>query len=227
VAAARQLPVAAFADRHDAGRRLAALLLRARPAERSLVVALPRGGVPVGFEVARSLGTALEVLAVRKLGAPQNPELAVGAIAEGAVAVLDQRSVRRVGVTQESLDAIVERELLELRRQADLFRGGRPPLDPGGRHAIVVDDGLATGLTALAAVRALRAAGAASVRVAVPVGARESLAMLRGEADDVICPTVPAELVAVGHWYGDFAPVADEEVIALLREGAIEPARRG
>ncbi len=224
MARARQLPQTAFADRRDGGRQLAALL-SSRPDERSLVVALPRGGVPVGFEVARSLGAPLDVLAVRKLGAPQNPELAVGAIAEGDVAVFDPRSARRVGLTQESLDAILERETLELRRQAELFRDGRPPLDPRGRRAIVVDDGLATGLTALAAVRALRAAAAASVLVAVPVGARESLAMLRGEADDVICHTAPDQLLAVGHWYRDFAPVADEEVIALLREAALKPAR--
>jgi putative phosphoribosyl transferase len=225
VAPARPHPEAAFADRRDAGRRLATAL-SARPGESSLVVALPRGGVPVGFEVARSLGIALDVLAVRKLGAPQNPELAVGAIAEGGVAVLDSRSARRVGVTAESLDAIVERETLELRRQADLFRDGRPPLGASGRHAIVVDDGLATGLTALAAVRALRAAGAASVTVAVPVGARESLAMLRGEADEVVCHLTPPQLMAVGFWYRDFAPVADEEVIALLRQAALEPVPR-
>ena len=225
MAHARQPPDTAFADRRDAGTRLAALL-SARRGGISLVVALPRGGVPVGFEVARSLGTPLEVLAVRKLGAPQNPELAIGAIAEGGVAVLDPRSARRVGVTQRSLDVIVERETLELRRQGDLFRGGRPPLDPSGRHVIVVDDGLATGLTALAAVRALRAAAAASVLVAAPVGARESIAMLRREADGVVCHTAPRELVAVGYWYRDFAPVADEEVISLLREGALEPARR-
>jgi predicted phosphoribosyltransferase len=180
----------------------------------------------VGFEVARSLGIALDVLAVRKLGAPQNPELAIGAIAEGGVAVIDPRSARRVGVTQESLDAIVERETLELRRQGDLFRSGRPPLDPTGRHVIVVDDGLATGLTALAAVRALRAAAAASVLVAAPVGAWESIAMLRREANEVVCHTAPGELLAVGYWYSDFAAVADEEVVALLRDRALEPARR-
>jgi putative phosphoribosyl transferase len=217
----RQRPDAVFADRREAGRRMAALL---SAGERELVVALPRGGVPVGFEVARSLGLALDVLAVRKLGAPDNPELAVGAIAEGGACVLEPGIARRAGVTRESLDAIIERETLELRRQAELFRKGRPLLDPLGRSVIVVDDGLATGLTMLAAVRALRERGASAVTVAVPVGAPESLDVLRGEADEVVCHTTPAHLLAVGFWYQDFDPVSDAEVTALL--GGADLVRR-
>ena len=216
----RQRPDAVFADRRDAGRQLAALL---SAGERSLVVALPRGGVPVGFEVARALRLELDVLAVRKLGAPANPELAVGAIAEGGARVLEPGIARRAGVTRESLDAVVERETLELRRQAELFREGRPPLDPVSRRVIVVDDGLATGLTMLAAVRALRERGAAAVTVAVPVGARESLELLRGEADEVVCHTTAEHLLAVGFWYRDFDPVSDEEVTALLGEAEMGP----
>jgi predicted phosphoribosyltransferase len=226
VAGERRHADATFADRRDGGRRLAALLAPAPDEHGSLVVALPRGGVPVGFEIARKLGVALDVLAVRKLGAPANPELAIGAIAQGGVRVLDRACARRAGVTPAALEQILEREELELRRQSELFRGGMPPLAPDGRRAIVVDDGLATGLTALAAVRSLRAGGAASVLVAVPVGARESLELLRGEADEVLCVIAPAQLGAVGYWYRDFAPVADEEVIALLREARLDPAWR-
>lgn len=218
MAGPRQRPDAVFADRRDAGRRLATLLRPiGGPAQ---VVALPRGGVPVGFEVARALGLALDVLAVRKLGAPQNPELAVGAIAEGGARVLDPAIARRAGITRDSLDAIVVRETRELLRQAELFRDRRAPLDPLGSAVIVVDDGLATGLTMLAAVRALRERQAASVIVAVPVGAREALELLRGEADELFCHTVPADLYAVGYWYRDFEPVGDEEVSALLARAA-------
>ena len=211
----RQRPDPVFADRRDAGRRLAELL-HAR--ERSLVVALPRGGVPVGFEVARSLGLPLDVLAVRKLGAPHNPELAVGAIAEGGASVLDRRIALGAAVTPASLQATIARETLELHRQAELFRDGRAPLDTSGRGVIVVDDGLATGLTMLAAVRALRDQGAAAVTVAVPVGASESVEQLRRECGAVICHTPTANLLAVGLWYRDFTPVGDEEVTALLRQ---------
>jgi putative phosphoribosyl transferase len=220
VARPRQRPDAVFADRRDAGRRLAELLAAGVP---SLVVALPRGGVPVGFEVARALGLGLDVLAVRKLGAPANPELAVGAIAEGGARVLEPRIAGRAGVTRQSLEEIVARETLELGRQAALFREGRPPLDPRPRRVIVVDDGLATGLTMLAAVRALRERGAASITVAVPVAARESLELLAAEADAVICHTQPEHLLAVGFWYRDFEPVSDEEVTALLREAELAP----
>jgi putative phosphoribosyl transferase len=220
VASPRQRPDAVFSDRRDAGRRLATLL---RAGEHTVVVALPRGGVPVGFEIARALGLSLDVLAVRKLGAPGNAELAVGAIAEGGASVLDPRMAWRAGVTERSLEATVAAETLELHRQAELYRGGRPPLEPLGAGVIVVDDGLATGLTMLAAVRALRERGAAAVTVAVPVGARESVALVGAEADEVVCHTTPASLLAVGYWYLDFSPVGDEEVTALLREAEAAP----
>ena len=144
-----------FLDRHDAGRRLAQQL-EPLSGEHPIVIALPRGGVPVAFEVARSLGAPLDVLAVRKLGAPGNPEFGVGAIAEDGTAVLDTNAARRVGMTNEILRATVEREVRELRRRVERYRDGRVPLDVRGRTVIVVDDGLATGLTDLAAVRALR-----------------------------------------------------------------------
>ncbi|HLW96325.1 MAG TPA: phosphoribosyltransferase family protein [Solirubrobacteraceae bacterium] len=210
-----------FEDRRDAGRALVALLLaRAGPA--TLVLALPRGGVPVAFEVARALAAPLEVLGARKLGAPGNRELAVGAVAEGGIAVLDARAARRCGMTQRNLDDVLLRERAELERQVALFRAGRAKRDMDGANAIVVDDGLATGLTALAAVRAARAAAAASVIVAVPVGAPQALAMLEREADAVISETTPRRLRAVGLFYRDFAPVTDEEVGSLLREAAAE-----
>jgi putative phosphoribosyl transferase len=186
----------------------------------AVVVALPRGGVPVGFEIALAIGAPLELLAVRKLGAPGNPELAVGAIAEGGFAAVDAAAVRRAGMTQEALDETVARESSELRRRVERYRGAGAALEVRGRRAILVDDGLATGLTALAAVRALRAQEAARIVVAVPVGARESLEILAAEADEVCCHTVPERLFAVGHWYEDFSPVSVEEVVALLSEAA-------
>lgn len=204
-----------FADRRDAGRQLASRLI-ALAQEQPVVIALPRGGVPVGLEVARALAAPLDVLAVRKLGAPGNPELGVGAIAEGGSAVFDGAAAGRVGMTQEALDATVLRETQELRRRVERYREGRAPVDVRGRTVILVDDGLATGLTALAALRALRARGARRIVVAVPVGARESVALVRGEADAVVCLTIPTHLLAVGYWYGDFAPVPDEDVIGLL-----------
>jgi predicted phosphoribosyltransferase len=199
----------AFADRRDGGRRLAERL-GSVVAGNALVVALPRGGVPVGFEVAAALGAPLDVLAARK----------VGAIAEGGVAVLDSAAARRFGVTQAELDATVERETQELHRRVERYRDGQPPLEVRGRTAVLVDDGLATGLTALAAVRALRAREAGRVVLAVPVGAAPSLELLAAEADEVVCHTVAADLLAVGYWYADFAPVSDDEVVELLRESA-------
>lgn len=213
-----------FDDRRDAGRRLGVLLARFIE-ERPVVVALPRGGVPVAAEVARAIGAPLDVLAVRKIGAPAEPEYGIGALAEDGTAVLDTASARHLGVTQEELDRIVEREGRRIRRAVDLFRGGRAPADVRGRTVIVVDDGVATGLTDLAAVRALRARGAARIVVAVPVGQAAALDMLRQEADEVVCHTVPRELMGVGHWYQDFSQVSDEDVLALLAEaGSPAPA---
>jgi putative phosphoribosyl transferase len=208
-----------YRDRREAGRRLAGELVELAGAS-PVVVALPRGGVPVGFEVARALPAPLEILAVRKLGAPRNPELAVGALAEDGTGVLDARAASIVGVTEARLAATVERESSELRRRVECYRDGRAAISVAGRMAIVVDDGLATGLTDLAAVRALRKRGAATIVVAAPVGSTEAIAMLEQEADDVVCAIVPDRLMGVGMWYLDFAPVSDEEVIGLLAEAA-------
>jgi putative phosphoribosyl transferase len=208
-----------YDDRRDAGRRLAAELRRLADA-RAVVVALPRGGVPVGFEVARALGAPLEILAVRKLGAPSNPELAVGALAEDGTGVLDPASVGMLEMSEAMLEATLERESAELRRRVDRYRAGRPAVPVEGHTVIVVDDGLATGLTVLAAVRALRARGASTLVVAAPVGSREAIAMLSEDADRVVCVVVPERLMGVGKWYEDFAPVSDEEVVSLLAEAA-------
>ena len=204
-----------FVDRRHAGKLLAQLLERFAP-ERPIVLALPRGGVAVAVEVARSLHAPLEVLAVRKLGAPGNPELAVGAIAEDGTVIVDRFSARRVGMTQQILNATVERETRELQRRVAQYRGGRPLVDIHGRTVIIVDDGLATGMTELAAARAARSLGAVKVVVAVPVGARESVARVAAEADEIVCHTVPRDLLGVSCWYEDFAPLSDDDVLRLL-----------
>jgi putative phosphoribosyl transferase len=206
-----------YRDRSDAGRQLAAKLEALTSAD-PVVVALPRGGVPVGFEVARALRAPLELLAVRKLGAPGNPELAVGAVAEDGTGVFDARSAELLGMTQEMLDAAIAQESRELRRRVERYREGRPPVAVKRRTAIVVDDGIATGMTELAAVRSLRKSEPAGIVVAVPVGSEEALSMLREEADRVICLSVPPRLYGVGMWYEDFRPVSDEEVLALLAQ---------
>lgn len=211
-----------FRDRRHAGRLLATQLM-ALAGKRPVIVALPRGGVPVGFEVAAALDAPLDILAVRKIGAPGNPEFGVGAIAEDGTAVLNAQTAGRSGMTQSLLEATVQRELIELRRRMKRYRNGRAPIDVRGRTVIVVDDGLATGLTVVAAVRALRARGAASIVVAVPVGAPDSIALVGEEADEVVCHTIPHDLIGVGRWYEDFRPVADDEVVELL-EAAVTAA---
>ncbi|HLM86028.1 MAG TPA: phosphoribosyltransferase [Solirubrobacteraceae bacterium] len=208
-----------FLDRQDAGARLAAEL-ESLAQERPVIVALPRGGVPVAYEVARALGAPLEILAVRKLGAPGNPELGVGAVAEDGTGVFDPHSAGMHGMTQSTLNATLARESRELRRRVERYRDGRPSIPVEGRTVIIVDDGLATGLTDLAAVRALRKRGARHIVVAVPVGSSEAVSMLAEEADRVVCLEIPPQLFGVGMWYRDFTPVSDEQVVALLAEAS-------
>jgi putative phosphoribosyl transferase len=219
---------ARYRDRSEAGRRLVRELQDTREAN-PVVIAVPRGGVPVAVELARAFGAPLEIMAVRKLGAPGNPELGVGALAEDGTAVLDSRSAAMLGLTREMLDAAVERESAELRRRVECYRQGRPRLELAGREVILVDDGLATGLSDLAAVRALRKRDAGRVVVAAPVGSGPAVAMLAKEADRVVCVTVPERLGGVGLWYRDFSPVSDEEVVRLIAgaaTGAPEGARQ-
>jgi putative phosphoribosyl transferase len=208
-----------FDDRRDAGRRLAAHLLYVA-AQRPVVVGLPRGGVPVAAELARELGAPLQTLVVRKLGAPGNRELAVGAIAEDGTVVLDPHIAMSSGMTQATLERALSREARELGRRVWRYREARSADEVAGRTVVVVDDGVATGLTELAAVRALRANGASRIVVAIPVGSASAVAMLEDEADQVVCLMTPEPLFGVGAWYRDFSPTTDEEVVELLSEAA-------
>ncbi len=212
-----------FKDRRDAGRRLAEQLEPFR-AEDPVVVGIPRGGVPVAAEVARALGAPLDVAVVRKIGAPQNPEFAIGALAEGGVHILSEQVVRATGLSDAALRALIEGVERELAERVELYRGAREPVAIAGRTVILVDDGLATGRSALAAVISLRKRGARRVILAVPVAAPTSVEALRAEADEVVCVEMPADLWAVGLWYEDFSPTSDDEVAALLAENAATAA---
>lgn len=208
-----------FADRHDAGVRLARLLEPFRR-ERPVVVGMARGGVPVAAEVARALRAPLDVALVRKVGAPRNPEYAIGAVAEGGVRLVDEATAEALGLSEGDLQALMARAERELAGQTARYRGGRRPPDLSGRTAILIDDGLATGRSARAAIGSLRRRHAARVILAVPVAARQSVRDLRGEADEIVCLDMPEDLWAVGAWYEDFRPTSDEEVTGLLGEGA-------
>jgi putative phosphoribosyl transferase len=208
-----------FADRVEAGRELAAAVVRLQLTPPVVVLGLPRGGVPVACEVARALHAPLDVLAVRKVGMPWQPELAIGAIATGNVTVR-QPLGESFGPDAKAFEALAERERHELERREQLYRPGRGPLDLTGRTAVIVDDGLATGATMLAAVRAAHKAGAAAVIVAVPVASHEATALLRPECRQVVAVLTPPHLFAVGEWYADFPQVEDAEVCRLLASSA-------
>lgn len=212
----RRMPARRYRDRREAGRVLAAELASYRGRPGLLVLGLARGGVPVAWEVAAALGADLDVFLVRKLGVPHWPELAMGALASGGRVVMNNDVVSGLHIDDEQVRAVIESETTELRRREDAYRGGRPEAPLDGRTVVLVDDGIATGASMLAAVRAVRAAGAQSVVVAVPVGPQSACRQLAREADDVVCATMPADFGAVGQVYADFHQVTDEEVRALL-----------
>lgn len=209
-----------YRNRVEAGARLAAALAARAGDPQVCVLALPRGGVPVAAEVARRLGAPLDVLVVRKVGAPGQPELAVGALASGDVLVMNESLTPYFAGMQREIEATVERERAELERRERSYRGDRPPLDVTGRTVILIDDGIATGSTMRAAVRALRNRGAGEIVVAVPTAPADTCEMLSALADEVVCLDTPEPFVAVGRWYRDFSQTTDEEVRALLSDAA-------
>jgi predicted phosphoribosyltransferase len=214
--ARRQSMRRVYEDRADAGRALAAALAAWRGAANAIVLGLPRGGVPVAYEIAAALGLPLDVLLVRKLGLPAQPELAMGAIASGGALVVNDEVVRYLTPGDDAFETVRAREQRELERREREYRGDRPPLDVRDRTGILVDDGLATGATMEAAVRSLRALGAARVVVAVPVASIEARERIASLADEIVCLATPEWFSAVGQWYRDFGQTSDAEVRELL-----------
>jgi len=214
-----------FLDRHDAGRRLATALANYADRPDLIVLGLPRGGVPVAYEVAHELHAPLDVFLVRKLGVPGHEELAMGAIASGGVRIVDQNLVEMLGIEPGEIDRVTVLEQRELERRELRYRDKRPPPDVTGRTVILVDDGLATGSTMRAAVEALRQEGAHRIVVGVPIAAPDTCESLRKEVDDIVCAVTPEPFRAVGIWYVDFSETSDEEVRELLERAALPNQR--
>ena len=217
-----------FTDRRDAGERLAKHLLKLKD-QHPVVLALPRGGVPIGFEIASALGAPLDLVLVRKIGAPQQMELAVGAIAEGdpPELVTDPQLIRHLEVSAEYLDEARTAAMQEIERRRRAWFGDRPKVDIAGRLVILVDDGIATGATMLAALRATRRRDPARLMLAVPVASHDALLKLRREADEVLCLDTPDDFYAVGQFYDHFPQLRDEEVTALLDAARPQPSNPG
>lgn len=209
-----------FADRIEAGQRLARRLEYLR-GEEPVVLGLPRGGVPVAAEVADALGAPLDVIVVRKLGVPYQPELGMGAVGEDGIRVINEEVVRMAGVTPEDIDKVERLERAEVEARARRFRSGRTRVPLAGRTAILIDDGIATGSTMRAACQVTRAAGARRVVVAVPVAPAEAVRSFRNEADEMVCLQTPSMFYAVGQWYGDFTQVSDAKVTRLLQRESV------
>jgi putative phosphoribosyl transferase len=214
-----------FVNRHDAGHRLAALLGDHRTPS-TIVMALPRGGVPVGYEIASAIDAPLDVLVARKLGAPGHPELAIGAVAPGAM-VLDSGLIEELGVPKAYVDDVLQRERRKMRQATELFRGPRRHTDVTGKTVVLVDDGIATGATMLVAMDSLHRRGATTIVAAAPVCAAEAFDDLQQRADAVTCVLVPDTFQAVGAWYVDFTQTSDEEVLTLLERAELERNARG
>jgi len=212
--------MALFKDRRDAGKQLAQELSAYAGRSDVIVLALPRGGVPVAYEVARALNAPLDIFIVRKLGLPGHEELAIGAIASGGIRVLNHDIVQALKIPQTMIDTITRQELQELERRERAYRGDRPPPEVRGRTVILIDDGLATGASMRAAVAALRAQNPARIVVAVPTAAPETCAAFESEVDEIVCAMTPEPFYGVGRWYEDFSQTTDEEVRALLEEAA-------
>lgn len=207
-----------FKDRKQAGELLAEQLAAYTGNSDAVILALPRGGVPVAFAISQKLGIPLDVVIVRKLGAPGHPEYAMGAIASGGVRVLQQDVVATLGIPQAVVEEATQREMREIERREPLYRAGRPTIPLRGRVVILVDDGLATGSTMLAAVQAVRRQEPARIVVAVPVGAADTCEMLAAEVDELVCLSTPSPFYAVGMWYEDFSQTSDNEVRSLLQQ---------
>lgn len=213
-------PAAPFQDRVEAGAQLAQLLMAYQNQPNAVIVALPRGGVPVAAEIAKALHLPLDICLVRKLGVPEQPELAMGAIASRGVQVLNQGIIRRLGIADATIAAVAEAETQELERRDHAYRQGRPPLDVSNQTVILVDDGIATGSTLRAAIAVLKAQQPHRLVVAVPIAPPSTVAELRHEVDDVVCPLQPDPLYSISLWYRQFDQTSDATVCELLGQSS-------